>query len=208
MKRRAREIPELLRELARWKARADGGLPIALPVVTLWLRSGARASGLVADMGEGSTVLLLQLPEDRRQEPFDALHVPLAAVEAVTVHDDLRAGQARPDVRGPRSMLELTRRLESMEEGMRVELIVESKDAGEDTLLAIEALAVTAKHALQQITAEAGGTVALQRITVIQLEIGNVHARMDGSMLVLTTPVELLGWPTVDDLVAKIEAAL
>ena len=36
MERKARDIPELLRELAGWKARADGGLPLTVPVVTLF----------------------------------------------------------------------------------------------------------------------------------------------------------------------------
>jgi len=212
MERKARDIPDLLQELAGWKARADGGLPIAVPVVTLWLRSGARATGLVADVRH-PVVLLLQLSEDRRQEPSDAVHVPLASVEAVTVHDDLRAGQARPDAPAPPSKLELGRRLKLAEEairaaGVQARLVVQLKEEGEDALRAIEALAAAARIALEKVAAREDGKAALQPFSEVRLALGAEPAKVEGATLVLATPVELLFWPTADELLAKIEAAL
>jgi len=212
MERKARDIPELLRELAGWKARADGGLPIAVPMVTLWLRSGARATGFVADVRD-TMVLLLQLPETRGLDPSDAVHVPLAAVEAVTVHDDQRAGRARWDVPAPQSMLELKRRLEPVEAairaaGLQLRLVVQADDDSQDALRALEALAVAARIALGKVAAHEDGKAALQPISEVRLAIGPAHARVEGTTLELAAPVELTDWPAADHLVAKIEAAL
>jgi len=219
MERKARDIPELLRELAGWKARADGGLPITVPVVTLWLRSGARATGFVADVRdpergrEASSVLLLQLPEDRRLAPFDALHVPLASVEAVTVHDDERAGQARQDENAPQSKLELMRRLKPVEDavraaGVQVRFVVNVKDVGADAFPALEALAAAARTALEKVAAQADGKAALQPFSEVRLAIGATPVAVEGAALVLATPVEMTGWPTAEQLVLKIESAL
>ncbi|HYV48387.1 MAG TPA: hypothetical protein VFA20_26185 [Myxococcaceae bacterium] len=219
MERKARDIPELLRELAGWKARADGGLPITVPVVTLWLRSGARATGLVEDVRDVErgrdtpTVLLLQLPEDRRQDPSDAIHVPLAAIEALTVHDDLRAGQARQDAPGPSSKLELMRRLKPLEDavraaGVQVQFVVQVKDEGADALRALETLAAAARTALEKVASEEDGKAALQPFSEVRLAIGRSTVAVEGAALVLATPVEMTNWPTAEQLVLKIESAL
>lgn len=212
MERKAQDIHGLLRELAGWKARANGGLPITVPVVTLWLRSGARITGFVADVRD-LMVLLLEIPEDRRQEPSDAVHVPLASVEAVTVHDDERAGQARHDAPAPPSKLDLGRRLKLVEEairaaGIQARLVLQLKEESEDALRAIEALAAAARGALEKVAAREDGKAALRPFSEVRLAIGADPAKVEGATLVLATPVELLGWPNADELAAKIEAAL
>jgi len=86
---RARAVPDLLREWAGWAERRRTGLRIPLPTVTLHLRSGRDLRGIVLHLAEHGVelhVVLGLLGEGERMPPSECSHVPVEAIEAVTVH--------------------------------------------------------------------------------------------------------------------------
>jgi antitoxin component of MazEF toxin-antitoxin module len=102
----AKSLDALIEQLLELKrTRGDG----QLPRVTLHLASGRQVSGWLLD-AQGGQLLLHAAGEDPRQAGDDALYLPRAALEAITVHDAGALALQLDAERPPPSRLDLKRR--------------------------------------------------------------------------------------------------
>ncbi|NOK17708.1 hypothetical protein [Corallococcus carmarthensis] len=86
-----RSVWEVLEAMSILMRRRNDGLPLNLPQVTLFLRSGREVTGLIREYGEfrqGRGVLLLTSGGyGSRGEGLDVTFVPDGVIEALTLHD-------------------------------------------------------------------------------------------------------------------------
>ena len=105
--------PELLQELAWLRQRVADGEQLLLPLVTLHLRSGRDAAGVVREIrreSRGSWIVLHQPGFDRPARD-DVGFYSLDSVEAVTVHDLPALDRPPPDLPEPPGRLEVKRHM-------------------------------------------------------------------------------------------------
>ncbi len=108
-----RSVDEVIDEHVALRKRSKTEQHVRVPLVTFHLRNGRDANGWViakSDRSNNSTVLLHASGPDPRQVPFDALYVPIASIEAVTVHDaGALVGVEAPRTTPPPGRLQLKR---------------------------------------------------------------------------------------------------
>lgn len=118
-----RDTEDLLGELATRTRLALSGEAVRKPFVTLLLARTSPISGFVVAIKEtrrGSQVLVHAPGDDRSNQNFDMLYLPLASIEAVLVHDGIDLDAAAADAPPLASPLDLKRRAAALGETLGV----------------------------------------------------------------------------------------
>jgi hypothetical protein len=187
----ARNPERLLEELGELARRIRAGEGLRRPRVTLHLRSARDLSGFVLDVGrEGSTAsVLLHTPPE-----WNVAHVPMAAIEAVTVHDVLDLSRPPSDAAPAPSRLELRRRLAGAESTLSVQTgapmpFTLPEPLDEDHLEALGALVPVVTQVLEDVARdETGRTSLVAKVKRIQLAVGDApHVTLVGDALTIMT---------------------
>lgn len=160
------------------------------PVVTLHLVSGVRHTGYVLDVVR--TTLAMQSVPQRGSPDLDVTMIPLARIEALTVHaaQDLVETAPAPAAAAT-SMLELKRRGKALADLLAARLghaIVVEFGAGEISQLA--PLFEATRVALDRVCADELGRSSLaERVQCLELRIGSPGVSLATSTLVVSGPM-------------------
>ena len=172
-----RQPQRLLAELARLSARVSAGEPLEYPRVTLHLTSGRDLSGWLLDVADdaGMGVALLRL-EHRDMADISVAHVPISAVQALTVQAATRLEQptaALPQVTRlalRRSMSAMVARLHAL--GTTLEIILPDEPSEAD-LEPLHSALQPLEQALSAILSDESGRQALAAISSLRLAVGD-----------------------------------
>lgn len=172
-----RSLEQLLEELADLARRASSGEPVRRPYVTAHLRSGRAIEGVVLALHSdrmGRRTLVLHVPGPERFAALDVSHLPVEALEALTVHavDQLEA--APPGSPPPPTRLELRRRVAATEKALQAKLglpLALTVDPGEDPkeLAALAHLEALLPEVLSAIASTDLGKQALVGVKSVKL---------------------------------------
>lgn len=167
-------------ELSRLSARVSAGEPLEYPRVTLHLTGGRDLSGWLLDVADdaGVSVALLRL-ENRSPTDISVAHVPISAVQALTVWDATRLEQptsALPKV----TRLELRRSLAAMmarlhTSGATLEITLPDEPSEAD-LEPLHSALQPLEQALEAILRDESGRQALAAILCLHLAVGDEPA--------------------------------
>jgi hypothetical protein len=198
----AQSIEAAADELLALRRRADGGEEVPVPLVTLHLKSGRDLVGhLLARGGDGGGSCLLHVPgangASGRFASDDAAYVPLAAIEALTVHSAGQLALAVAALTPVPSRVELSRRVaelgrslsERAHHGVSVEVDWERLPAGEESMKALAQTVEAASRALAAVAAETAGREALQPVTTVRLVNDGGTVRREGPALAIPVAV-------------------
>ncbi len=210
-----RPLDEILGELCALRARRETDAAVQVPRVTLHLRSGRDLSGEVLRLGDevrtGRWLVLHDHGPDPRRVELDAVYLPLASIEAITVHG---AGTLASEAAAP-TRLELKRRLAQL--GARLAAAGTAATAEVDWVAtpeddaarrALGELTAALEPALLAIGADALGRAALVdkvRRVVLAVGAGRAVTLADGALRVV---VPLEGAPDRDELRGELERVL
>ncbi len=187
-----RDTEELLEELVAQTRRALEGEPVRKPSVTLLLGRGGAVSGFVLAIKESRrrrSLLLHDPGDDRNSVSFNVVHLPLASIEAVVIHDALELDQPPRDAPPAPSPLELKRRAAALAEslGQRLGLPFEvllPTPLEEDQLEPLGALLRLLSEVLALIEPDA----LAAKVNQLKLEVkGAPGVLLTGEALVVTT---------------------
>jgi hypothetical protein len=145
-------------------------------VVTIHLASGQRMTGHVRELvrdRRGATLGVQSLPQ-RGSVELDITVIPLARVEAVTVHGAVTAAPRENKPAEATSLLELKRRARALAEQLTAQVgapLAIEIDAGE--LVVLAPLLEQVRLVLEHVCADELGRAALgQRVRTVRLAIG------------------------------------
>ncbi len=216
-----RSAEAVLEELADLHARRAAGEALRVPRVTVHLRTGRDFTGSVLKVGEDrpgrGRHALLHLPgPDPRSVELDALHLPLDAVLAVTVHDAPSLAESPAELPPPPTRFALKQRIADLSAwlGDRIGGIVAceiSWDAVPESGEPLRALGDLIDHLRAIVDGIAGepiGREALRsKLRKIWLGVGSHPsvALTDGTLLVTTTsaPAKRMGRDAIRDVLEK-----
>lgn len=195
-----RSVEEIIDEHVALRKRTKAEEHVRVPLVTLHLRNGRDVSGWViakTERSSNATVLLHASGPDPRQVPYDALYVPIASIEAVTVHDagTLGTEPARKDP--PPGRLQLRRMgadlATALKERTRQEVAVDlsfdgAPEAG-DALHAYGDVIEWTRAILLEVGVDDMGIEALKKIRKIWFGVGSHPSvgLVDGALIVTTS---------------------
>jgi hypothetical protein len=168
---RPRQPLRLLEELAELAARVRAGEPFTWPRVTLHLPGRDLRGQLLSLSDDAGMRVALLLLESGDRFSVDVTHVPVANLEALTVHDALRIDQPTSEIVVPgrlelrRAVVALGERLSSVGAGF----VLETEDLETTDLEPIIAALVPLEQALQAILNDDLGREALKNISVLKL---------------------------------------
>lgn len=209
------EVVEALHALAE---RRRAGLPVRLPWVTLHLRSGRDVEGFVRELVEtrqGHSVLIHAPGPDPRSPRADAVFVPMATVEALTLHE-VSVLDAVDDESPAPSLLAVRRNLAAVGErlgaGLGAPLAVEAGAVTErpEDARALAHLADRATEVLDALAADPAAREALkEKVRRVHLQVGRDFAvALSGGTLTVTTGHRPADWPTRRELADAVDAVL
>jgi hypothetical protein len=190
----SRNLEQLIDDLAHLGRRWKSGEPVRVPRVTLWLRSGATAQGLVMDLHQDRSGTRTVIVRSQTNEPteVDVVHLPWAVIDAITVHD-LAAFDKPPDaLLTSTTKLQLERHLANVSEalaqkvGTPIELVAQAADQLEP----LEWLLTQVEEVLLELTTDqrfADGMRGRVRRITLALGVNSGLAFADGA-LTITTP--------------------
>jgi hypothetical protein len=158
-------------------------------VVTLHTTSGLRHTGYVVGLARG-TVALQSLPQ-RGTPDLDITIIPVARVEAVTLHAAQTRKPVSPAPDLATSMLELRRRAKAQSDllaartGKPIPIAV-----GDGELTTLASLFEALRTALTEVCADELGRNSLaERVARIELRAGAPAVALDGGTLIVTGPM-------------------
>jgi hypothetical protein len=175
-----RQPLRLLEELAALSARVRAGEPFARPRVTLHLRGRdlrGQLLGLSDDAGMRVALLLRESADRFSTDRFshDVTHVPVANLEALTVHDALRIEQPTSEIVVP-GKLEVRRAVVALGERLRstgAGFALETDDLEPEDLEPLMAVLIPLEEALRAILKDDLGREALAHFSVLKLTLRN-----------------------------------
>ncbi len=217
----ARRLDDILDELGDLARRHRAGEPVRVPLVTLYLNSGAIFTGFILDIEpepRGGKWLLLHTPgEGSRQPAPDVVYLHGEHLVALTVHDVAEMGKPPADSPVP-TRLELRRKMEQVQNelgsliGAEIKLEVDWDKVPEDgdALWALDYLLRTAGTVLKEIAADEMGRQALAaKLRMVHLGVGEkAEALLDGGTLSLTSGVAVASRLSAGELRRVLEAGL
>ncbi len=190
----SRNLEQLIDDLAHLGRRWRSGEPVRVPRVSVWLRSGATAQGLVMDLHQdrsGTRTLILRSQTNEPTE-VDVIHLPWSVIDGVTVHD-LAAFDKPPDaLLTSTTKLQLERRLANVSEalaqkvGTPIELVIEATEPLEP----LDWLLTQIEEVLLELTSDRRFADAMRgRVRRIKLGLGvNSGLVFADGTLTFTTP--------------------
>jgi hypothetical protein len=192
----AQSVGRLLESLARLRERRDAGEKIRVPHVTLHLRSGRDVSGFVLKLGTSPgpdvNVLMHAPGSDPRSPDYDAVYVPAASIEAVTVHNAPRQATSPADAGPAPSRLQVKRKVQELADGLSKALgspvtCTLSDDVSEgEPLRGVEEMLADLSDVLYTLAAEELGARALRERLRAVLLTSSAHPAVDASAQLLT----------------------
>lgn len=199
----------------------QSGIPVELPRITLLLRSGREVTGVLRELLEDrreSRAVLVWVQRRRGMLSDDLVIVPVANIEAITVHDAPAFGALRRDAAPAPSLLDLRRQLAGLETWLRAQLETQvSVGLGADVQTAsakdLRALGFLANHAREVlealITDETGKAALREEIQRIHLGVAyHKNVSVTGNTLELTTGRRPVDWYTRKELEEAVQSAL
>lgn len=163
-------------------------------VVTIHLASGQRVTGHVRELvrdRRGATLGVQSVPQ-RGSLELDVTVIPLARVEAITVHGAARVEPREPKPAEATSPLELKRRARALGEHLAARAgapIAIEISTGDLTVLA--PLFEQVRLALEHVCADELGRTALgQRVRTVQLSIGSPGVSLVNQTLTATSAAD------------------
>jgi len=175
------------------------------PVVTVYLVSGTRHTGYVLDQVR-STLVVQSVPQ-RGTPDLDVTMIPLARIEALTVHgaqDLVSEVPAHAPAAAATSMLDLRRRAKGLADLVATRighaLVIE---LGSGELAQLAPLFEATRVALDRVCADDLGRTSLsERVQQIELRIGTPGVSLANATLVVSGPL------TPDRLQKELDATL
>jgi hypothetical protein len=180
----AQDLEAHLEELATtaraWRERRA----VDRPLVTIHLASGARHTGVVLERVSGT--LVLQSAPARGE--LDVIVVPIARIEALTLHDVReRAPAPPPEASSP---LELKRRAKALSDQLAAQLAHPVSIEVGNELAVVAPLFESARVALDRVCADELGRAALaERVHAIQITSGASGVTLANQRLVISGPL-------------------
>ncbi|WP_244237810.1 hypothetical protein [Corallococcus llansteffanensis] len=216
-----RSVWEVMEAMSILMSRRNEGLPLNLPQVTLFLRSGREVTGILREYGEfrqGRGVLLNTSSRDgSRGDSTDVTFVPDGVIEALTLHDvtvlDTPA-KSMPES----SPLHLRRQLPAMADKLSTTWgIPVTAEFGPGTDLeqasTVQALAWLIERTGEVVSGLAAASdfdpVLQQKGLKLRLSVGDTfHVRLQGDTLDLITSRHPAAWPLDRELKLAVTDAL
>jgi len=207
-----RPLSRLLGDLAALRQRAAAGESVSVPLTTLHLRTGRDVVGWVVALDQAGWLLVHGAGPDPRQPGYDAVYLPLAAVEALTVHDAPAAApflsegrlaapeQPAPGLGPPPSRLELKRKLAEHTNALRAavgsSLSVEVEWSGVaaegEALRTLDRLIEDTVKVAMELAKDEMGRSALGRLTRLCFGEGSSpDVRLDGTAVLVVARLAL-----------------
>lgn len=208
-----RSVWEVLEAMSILMRRRNEGLPLNLPQVTLYLRSGREVTGLIREYGEfrqGRGVLLITSSGyGSRGDGLDVTFVPDGVIEALTLHDATvldTPAKSMPES----SPMHLRRHLPALADrlssawGTKVAVELGSADALEQEAH-IQPLAWLVERADEVLVKLASapdvGDVLRERVRKVRLSVGDAFGvRLSDGALELATSRRPAAWPLESEL--------
>jgi hypothetical protein len=218
---RVRSVWEVLEAMSRLMRRREEGVPLNLPQVTVFLRSGREVTGIVREYGEfrqGRGVLLITTGGyGSRGDGLDVTFVPDGVIEALTLHDATvldTPAQSMPES----SPMHLRRHLPAMADKLSTawRKPVVAEFGTPDTLehdANVQPLAWlverTGEVLSQLSTTPNTGEVLKERVKRVRLFVGDAfEAKLVDGTLDLTTTRHPASWPLDSELARAVTDAL
>ncbi|WP_233596038.1 MULTISPECIES: hypothetical protein [Corallococcus] len=220
-RRHVRSVWEVMEAMSILMSRRNEGLPLNLPHVTLYLRSGREVVGVLREYGEfrqGRGVLMnTSGGYGSREEGTDVTFVPDGVIEAITLHD--ASVLATPAKSMPESSpMHLRRHLPAMADKLSTALgtpVTAEFGPGTDLDAAstVQALAWLIERTGEVISALTTtpdvGEVLKEHVRKLRLFVGDsVQAKLTDSTLDLTTSRFPAAWPLDRELKLAVTDAL
>jgi hypothetical protein len=193
----ASHLDQLVERARHWR---DG--KAERPVVTFHLASGQRHTGHVIELVRGA-IALQSLPQ-RGTTDLDVTVIPVARIEALTLHAAQTLVDAAPTYDTATSMLDLKRRAKALSDllATRLEHPV-AIDIGAGELPQLAPLFAVFEHALQRVCADELGRASLrERVERVELRAGTPGVTLANKTLVVSGPL------AADRLQTALDAAL
>jgi hypothetical protein len=218
---RARRLDVVLDELGDLSRRSRAGEPVRVPLVTLYVDSGAVFTGFILDLEpepRGGKWLLVHIPgEGSRQPAPDVVYLHGDHIVALIVHNVVEMGKPPADAPSP-TRLELRREMEQVNNEINSLLETEVcfqieweelPDEG-DPLWALDYLLRTAGTVIKDVAADDLGRQALAgKLQVIRLAVGEkAEALLVDGTLHLTSGAAVASRLSAAELLRALEAGL
>ncbi|MCY1046550.1 hypothetical protein OV208_34920 [Corallococcus sp. bb12-1] len=216
-----RSVWEVMEAMSILMSRRNEGLPLNLPQVTLYLRSGREVVGVLREYGEfrqGRGVLMnTSGGYGSRDEGMDVTFVPDGVIEAITLHD--ATVLATPAKSMPESSpMHLRRHLPAMADKLSTALgtpVTAEFGPGTDLDAAstVQGLAWLIERTGEVVSALATtpdtGAVLKEQVRKLRLFVGySFHAKLTDGTLDLTTSRFPAAWPLDRELKMAVTDAL
>lgn len=214
-------VDATMQVLQRFFWRQQAGIPVVLPRMTLLLRSGRGVTGILREILEDrrdGRVALVYVPRESGMPYEDLVLVPVGTIEAISVHDAPAFGALRRDAPPTPSLLQLRRRLATLETKLRglmensvsVGLGAAVQATSPQELRALGFLAERAHEVLEALAKDKVGKAALrEKVQRIQLSVAErANVALTGNTLELTSGRRPLDWQTREELEQAVQSAL
>ncbi|MFB1482380.1 hypothetical protein [Corallococcus sp. RDP092CA] len=216
-----RGVGEVLQAMSTLMRRRDEGLPLNLPQVTVFLRSGRELTGLVREYGEGrqgrGVLLITSSGYGSRGDGLDLTFIPDGAIEALTLHDATvldTPAKSMPES----SPMHLRRHLPALADKLSsawgtkvaVELGAPTELEEEAHIQPLAWLVERAGEVLTRLTRVPDvGDVLREKVRKVRLSVGeSFGARLAGDTLELATSRRPPAWPLDSELEQAVTDAL
>jgi hypothetical protein len=185
----ARDLETHLDQLAATARKWRDGAKVERTLVTFHLASGQRHTGYVLDRMR--TALAVQSVPQRGSGDLDVTIIPIAHVEALTLHAAQALVEAAPVPESATSMLDLRRRMKQLADALAARLghgVAIEHGSGEVDQLG--PLFEQLRLALDRVCADDLGRAALgERVQRIELRIGNPGVSLANGTIVVGGPL-------------------
>ncbi|WP_224361179.1 hypothetical protein [Hyalangium versicolor] len=218
---KAHGVDSTMGVLQRLFWRQQAGIPVALPRMTLLLRSGRGVTGILREILEDrreGRVALVHVPRESGVPYEDLVLVPVGTIEAISVHDAAAFGSLRRDAPPTPSLLQLRRRLAALETQLRsllentvsVVLGTDVQATSAKDLRSLGFLADRAQEVLEALAKDKVGKSALrEKLQRIQLSVADSsNVAVTGNTLELTNGRRPVDWQTRQELEQAVQSAL